>query len=409
MKTFHVFSILVLLSLVLTACASPTPVPTLAPTAAPTTAPMVAPTSAPTLAPTAAPAMANTQAPAATETQAPPAATATLQPVTSKELNLYGWSAYVPQELLDGFSEKYGVKVNYDTYSSNEEMLAKLQAGASGYDVAIPSDYTVAIMIKQNMLDPLDLSQIPNFANLDSRFINRDYDPGNKYSVPYQWGTSALVYDKTKVPFEPKSWADLWDPRFKGRLVMLDDEREMIGMALQVLGYDRNTTDTKQLDQAEQKLIALKPNILKFDSDTPENSIINGEAWAGLVYNGNASLAYQSDPNVVYICPTEGCGIWFDNLAIPKGAPHRDAALAFLNWVLDPQESILITKEFPYSNVNKAALDYLKANDPATYEAYMSFSGTNPSADFLAKAKPIVDVGDATSYYDRIWTDFKAQ
>ncbi len=191
---------------------------------------------------------------------------------TSKVLNLYAWSDYVPQQMLDDFSAKYGIKVNYDTYSSNEEMLAKLQAGASGYDVSIPSDYTVDIMAKQGMLEKLDMSKIPNFANIDKRFTNLYYDPGNQYSVPYQWGTTALAYDKTKVPFEPKSWSDLWDPRFKGRLVVLDDEREVTGVALQVLGYDKNSTDPNQLKEAEQKLIALKPNILLFNSDDPETS-----------------------------------------------------------------------------------------------------------------------------------------
>jgi len=327
----------------------------------------------------------------------------------STVMNLYGWSDYVPQKLLDDFTAKYGITVNYDTYSSNEEMLAKLQAGASGYDVVIPSDYTVTIMVKQGMLETLDMSQIPNFSNLDKRFINHDYDPGNKYSIPYQWGTTALVYDKTTVPFEPKSYADLWDPRFKGRLVLLDDSREVFGMALLVLGYDRNATDPTQLQQAEQKLIELKPNILKYDSDTPENSIINGEAWAGLVYNGNASLAYASDPNVVYICPTEGCVIWFDNLAIPKGAPHKDAALKFFNFVLDPAQSILISAEFPYSNPNAAAITYMKTADPTLYESYMSFAGTNPSDAFLAGAKSIIDVGAATTLYDSLWTDFKAK
>ncbi len=184
------------------------------------------------------------------------------------------------------------------------------------------------------------------------------------------------------MPFEPKSWSDLWDPRFKGRLVLLDDEREVTGVALQVLGFDKNSTDPQQLKQAEQKLVDLKPNILLFNSDDPETSIITGEAWAGLVYNGNATLAYREDPNVAYICPTEGCGLWFDNLVIPKDAPHADAAMAFLNFVLDPQESILITKEFPYSNPNAAALDQFKANDPAAYSTYMAFPGTNPSADF---------------------------
>jgi spermidine/putrescine-binding protein len=358
------------------------------------------------------------------QTQAPTSAaqptTAQVQPtvvqveptavqVKSDTLNLYAWSEYVPQQLLDDFSTKYGIKVNYDTYSSNEEMLAKLQAGASGYDVIIPSDYTVAIMIKTDMLEPFDSTQLTNFSNLDPRFINRDYDPGNKYTIPYQWGTTGLIYDKTVVPSEPQKWADLWDPAYNGRLVVLDDEREVMGMALEVLGYDRNSTNESELNQAEQKLLELKPNILKFDSDAPETAIISGETWAGLVYNGNASLALADDPNVAYICPTEGCTIWFDNLAIPKGAPHKDAAMLFLNWVMDPQESILITKEFPYSNPNKAALELLKTDDLTLYESYMAFSGTNPDDAFLANTKPIVDVGAATALYDSLWTDFKSK
>lgn len=378
MKSFRIVNLLFLvLALILSACGG---------TAATTIAPIEPTTAA--VVPTAAPA----------EPTTPPA--------VSDTLNLYAWSEYVPQQMLDDFSTKYGIKVNYDTYSSNEEMLAKLQAGASGYDVIIPSDYTVAIMIKQDMLEQIDVTKLSNFGNLDPRFTNRDYDPGNKYTIPYQWGTSGLVYDKTTVPSEPKSWSDLWDPAYKGRLVLLDDEREVMGMALRVLGFDPNTTKEDELNQAEQKLIELKPNILKFDSDAPETAIISGEAFAGMVYNGNASLALAEDPNVVYICPTEGCSIWFDNLAIPKGAPHKDAALLFLDWVLDKNESVLITVEFPYSNPNKVALDYLKTYDATVYETYMSFSGTNPDDAFLSRTSPIVDVGDATTLYDNLWTDF---
>ena len=391
MRMYRLASLLFVLALFAAACA---------PAATPTEPPPP-PTEAPT-----------TAVEAATPTTAAPAATATLIKPTSKELNLYGWSDYVPQQMLDDFTAQYGIKVNYDTYSSNEEMLAKLQAGASGYDLVIPSDYTVTIMRKQDMLEPIDLTQIPNFANLDPRFTNKEYDPGNKFTIPYQWGTTALVYDKSKVPFEPKSWADLWDPKFKGKLVVLDDEREVPGMALQVLGFNKNSTDPAQLDQAKQKLIALKPNILLFNSDDPETSLLTGETWAGLVYNGNAALAKQQatkPDDIQYICPTEGCGLWFDNLAVPKGAPHPDAAMAFLNFMLEPKESILITKEFPYSNPNAAALEYLKTSDPKTYEAYMSFSATNPSPEFLAHAVEVKDVGNATTLYSNLWTDFKGQ
>jgi spermidine/putrescine-binding protein len=388
MKKFRLLSIILLsLSLVLSACGGAQITQTTVPVQTTATTQPTGSSVKPTIAP----------------------ATPTTAPVTSTTLNLYAWSEYVPQQLLDEFSTKYGIKVNYDTYSSNEEMLAKLQAGASGYDVIIPSDYTVAIMIKQGMLEPIDTTQLSNFGNLDPRFVNRDYDPGNKYSIPYQWGTTGLVYDKTLVPSAPKSWNDLWDPAYKGHLVFLDDEREVMGMALEVLGFDRNSITESELNQAEQKLIELKPNILKFDSDAPETAIISHEAWAGMVYNGNASLAYQEDSNVVYICPTEGCTIWFDNLAIPKGAPHIDAAMLFLNWVLNPQESILITKQYPYSNPNKAALDLLKTDDPTKYASYMAFTGSNPPDSFLANTKPIVDVGAATTLYDSLWTDFKSR
>ncbi len=253
------------------------------------------------------------------------------------------------------------------------------------------------------------MTQIPNFANVDKKFTNQYYDPGNKFSVPYQWGTTAMAYDKTKVPSAPTKWADLWDPAYKGKLVLLDDSREVPGMALAVLGFDRNSTNPQELDQAKQKLIELKPNILLFNSDDPETVLITGEAWAGLVYNGNAALGHNENPNIEYICPAEGCGIWYDNLAMPKGAPHPDAAMAFLNFMLEPKESILISKEFPYSNPNAAALDYLKTSDPAAYEAYMGYPATNPSADFLANAKPIKDVGDATGLYDQLWTEFKGE
>ncbi|HTP01399.1 MAG TPA: spermidine/putrescine ABC transporter substrate-binding protein [Anaerolineales bacterium] len=392
MKTYRVASLLTVLVLLAAAC-TPAAAPTEAPPApAPTEPPQPATTSAGGPAPT-----------------SPASAEPTLAKPTSTELNLYGWSDYVPQQLLDDFSAEYGIKVNYDTYSSNEEMLAKLQAGASGYDLVIPSDYTVTAMLNQDLLQPIDLAQIPNFKNLDPRFTNKGYDPGNKYTIPYQWGTTALAYDKTKVPFEPKSWADLWDPKFKGRLVMLDDEREVTGMALQTLGLDKNSTDPAQLDQAKQKMVELKPNIVLFNSDDPETSLITGETWAGLVYNGNAALARQQDPDIEYICPKEGCGLWFDNLAVPKSAPHADAAMAFMNFMLEPKESILITQEFPYSNPNKEALEYLKANDPSTYESYTAFSATNPPDDFLARAVEVKDVGAATTLYDQLWTDFKGQ
>jgi len=331
------------------------------------------------------------------------------QPSEEKVVNLYAWSEYIPQALLDGFTKKTGIKVNYDAYSSNEELLAKLQAGASGYDIIIPSDYTVSIMINQGLLEPIDLSKVPNFVNIDESLKNPKFDPGNKYTVPYQWGTSCLVVDTDKVTRPITKLADLWDPAFKGKVVLLDDEREVIGMALLVLGYDKNSTDEAQLEEAKAKLLELKPNIKLFDSDSPKTALLSGEVWLGLTWNGEAALAHQENPAIDYIIPEEGCTIWFDNLAIPKGAPHPEAAYALINYILDPEASLLITAEFPYSNPNKAALDLLKTKDPAAYEAYMGFAATNPSKEDMKRLYLIKDVGKATTIWDRIWTEFKGE
>ena len=401
-RIFSVVMLLTVASLMLSACAAPTPAPTatpVPPTPVPPTA--VPPTKPPaTAAPTAVP----TVAPTATATPKPTAAPPV---VTSKELNIYAWSEYIPQDLLDAFAKEYKIKVNYDTYASNEEMLAKLQAGKTSYDVIIPSDYAVGIMISQKMLEPIDLDHLPNFVNVDDVFKNPSYDPGNKYSVPYQWGSVAIAVNTAKVTKPIAKFADLWDPAFKNNLVVLDDEREIIGMALVVLGYDKNSTDPAQLEAAKQKLIALKPNIKLYDSDSPKTALLSGEVVAGVVWNGEASLAHQENPKITYILPDEGMGVWYDNLAIPKGAPHKDAATAFINFVLRPDMSILITMGFPYSSVNKAALELLKTQDPDAYKQYMDFPATNPPADAIKKGHIIKDVGDATKLWDKVWTEVK--
>jgi spermidine/putrescine-binding protein len=337
-----------------------------------------------------------------------PSAPAEQNQVTSKELNLYAWSEYVPQDLLDAFSQEYGVKVNYDAYASNEELLAKLQAGASGYDVIIPSDYMVTVMSKQGMLEPLDLERIPNFVNIDDQFKNPSFDPGNKYSVPWQWGTVGIAVNTERVKKPIVKWVDLWDPEFKNNLVVLDDEREIIGLTLVVLGYDKNSTDPAQLEAAKEKLLELTPNIKLYDSDSPKTALLAGEVVAGVVWNGEAALAHQEDPAIDYVLPEEGCGVWYDNLAMPKDPPHKDAAEAFINWTLKPEMSILITRDFPYSNPNKAALELLAKQDPDAYKAYNEFPATNPPADALKKCHLIVDVGEAMTLWDKIWTEVKS-
>jgi len=326
----------------------------------------------------------------------------------SEEVNLYAWSEYVPQTLLDSFTEQTGIKVNYDAYSSNEELLAKLQAGASGYDLIIPSDYIVDIMINQGMLLELDFNAIPNFQNIGDAFKDLEFDPGNKYTVPYQWGTSCLVVDTEQVTRPITRWADLWDPEFAGKIVLLDDEREVMGMVLAVLGYDNNSIDPAQLEEARAKLLELMPSVRLFDSDSPKTALLAGEVWIGQTWNGEAAIAHGENPAIDYIIPEEGCNMWYDNLAIPTDAPHADAALTLIDFILSPEASVLITEEFPYSNPNTAALELLSTENSDMYDAYMGFTATNPSPQDMERLYMIHDLGDATAMWDRIWTEVKS-
>ncbi|MBE3596406.1 MAG: spermidine/putrescine ABC transporter substrate-binding protein [Hydrogenibacillus sp.] len=316
------------------------------------------------------------------------------------ELNLFIWSEYMPNDVLARFEREYGVKVNRSEYSSNEEAMAKISAAGGVYDLAVLSDYMVDVMIKQKMLDPVDLDKIPNFKNIGEDYKNQPFDPGNRYSVPYMWGSTLIAVDQSKVKDAVTSYADLWRPEFRNSLVVLDDAREVIGMVLQKMGYAKNETDPSILEQAKEELQKLMPNIKAFDSDSPKTLLINGEAVAGFIWNGEIPLAQQGNPNIVPVFPQEGIGLWMDSFVIPQKAPHPKAAHAFINYVLDPKVSAEISKAFPYSNPNEAAHQYMDPallNNPAVY----------PPKDVVKKGQYIRDIGEATKLYDRIWSEVK--
>lgn len=320
----------------------------------------------------------------------------------SGELNLFNWSEYMPQSVIDKFEEKYGVKVNYGTYSSNEEMLAKLMAGASQYDLTVASGYMVDIMAKKGLLQEVDFNYIPNFKNIGDEYKNTEFDPGNKFSVPYMWGGSVIAVNTDKVTIPITGYKDLWDPSLKNSLVVLDDHREIIGMALMKLGYSSNETDEKKLEEAKEELKKLIPNIKAYDSDSPKTLLINGEAKAGLVWGAEAYLAQQENPSIKPVLPEEGISLWQDSFVIPKDAPNKRAAEEFINFILDPEISAEISKEFPYANPNMAAhqfIDKKVLENPAVY----------PPAEALAKGEYIKDVGEATAIYDRIWSEIKTE
>jgi len=351
-------------------------------------------------------------APAATGDQA--AASACPEPnprleVTSTEVNLFVWTEYIPQATIDCFEEVYGIRVNQSEYSTNEEMYAKLSAGGANYDLVLPTDYIVALMIRQGLLQELDKERLPVLATLDPNYLDLSFDPGNRYTLPYQAGTDAIVVNTDAVATVPASFADLWNPEYAGRLIMLDDSRAIIGATLLTLGYDVNTTDPAQLEEAKNKLAELVKGVKIFDSDSPKTALIGGDVDLGIVWTGEVLLAQRENPAIQYVYPTEGPILWQDNYAIPVDAPHVDAAYAWLNYSMQPDVFWRMLEEFPYTNPSAGTLEYARQNQPKLYEAYINSNITNTPAEVIASGHRLEDVGEATPLYDQVWTEVKGE
>lgn len=319
--------------------------------------------------------------------------------VSSKEINLLIWREYVPPQMIEGFEDRYDVKANVTYFESNEDMIAKVKARPGRYDIVIPSDYAVESMIGDGLLEPIDLQKVPNFDNVEQRFRRPAFDPGSlnsqspgrrreKYSVPYAWGTTGLVYNAAKVSPPVRRWEDLFRPSLRGRIVVVDDARSVIGATLLTLGKSFNADSEADIDAAQRKLETISGTWI-INNGVPEDDLISGRALIGLMYNGNGFLAQRRSPNLKYVLPAEGPNIYFDNLAIPKGAPHRDAALAFINLALEPQYSKLITTEFGYSSVNTKAIEDLRRSDPAVIDSPI----VSPPLDALDNAVLVRDLG----------------
>ena len=327
--------------------------------------------------------------------------------VTSKELNLFVWTEYIPPDMLECFELVSGIKINRDEYSANEEMYAKLSAGGSSYDLVQPTDYIISLMIRQGLLQELDHSKLPLIGNMVPSSMNQPFDPGNKYTVPYLSGTDAIVYNADTVKTVPTSWADLWNPEYAGRMVFLDDSRSVIGLTLLSLGYDVNTKNPVELEKAKVKLKELVPNIKLFDSDSPKTALIAGDVDLGMTWTFEALAAQKEKPSIQYVYPKEGAIIWQDNWAMPVSAPHPDAAYAWLSYIMQGDVFWLTLRDFAYTNPNQAALDYAKVNQVDIYNAYINSPITNTPPEEIAKAHRIDDVGEALPLYDQIWTEVK--
>ncbi|MBM7715702.1 spermidine/putrescine ABC transporter substrate-binding protein [Siminovitchia sp. FSL H7-0308] len=313
-------------------------------------------------------------------------------------VNVLNWSEYLPENLIQQFEEETGIKVNYSTISSNEELLAKLNVGNATYDLAVPSTYFIEVLINEGKLEKINKENIPNLKNIDEKFLGWDFDPNDDYSVPYMWGTEVIAYNEDLVDIEIDEYKDLFDPSLKDSLVVLDDPRTMLGAMLEMLGYSTNSTSEEEIMKAGEELRKLMPNIKAFDSDSPKNLLVSGEVKAGIVYGAEAALAMRENPSIKAVIPKDFLSLWQDNFVIPKDAPNKENAEKFIDFILRPEISKEITMDYPYHNPNKAALELL----PEDVRKELELSDEDYERGLHA-----VDVGQAIQYYDRAWSEVK--
>ncbi len=317
-----------------------------------------------------------------------------------KVLNVFNWSEYLPQEVIGNFEQETGIKVNYTTFSSQEEMLAKIEAGGANYDVIVPTNYSVEGLVVRGMLQELDLSKIPHYQDIMPEYLDRNFDPENKYTLPYMAGSSSICVNTEKVTGEITSWNDLWDPAFANQIVLLDDPRDIIGMTLKSLGYSVNETDPAKLGEAKTKLKELIPRVKAFDSDSPKTLFISNEVSIGVTYNGEAALAMQENPAIKYIYPGEGAILWMDNMAIPANAKHPDNAHKFIDYILRPEVGVKIALEFPYAVPSTEVFKLLP-------EELQNNTASYAPAEAVENGEFQDDLGEATVIFDEIWSEVK--
>jgi spermidine/putrescine transport system substrate-binding protein len=321
------------------------------------------------------------------------------------KMNLFIWSEYIDPKIITSFEKEYDCKVTVDLYEDNESMVAKLQGGGTSlYDVVVPSDYIIPSMIAQKLLAPLRKENIPNMKNIDPKFAGREYDPGNQYTAPYQWGTVGIYVRRAKDETVDETWGLMFDAKKqKGSFLMIDDERACLAAALKYKGYSLNTVDKKQLKDARDVLIEAKKRSLGFEGGVgAKNKVLAKVCKMGMVYNGDAVRGMKEDAETYYFVPREGSEIWLDNLAIPAKAPNRDMAEKFVNYILDAKVGAQLSNFNQYPTPNKAALEFINPADlqnPAIY----------PTPEIMKNLEFVKDLGSKTSWYDELWTSIKSK
>jgi spermidine/putrescine transport system substrate-binding protein/spermidine/putrescine transport system permease protein len=318
-------------------------------------------------------------------------------------LNLFIWSGYLAPDTLKVFEQRFNASVQFDLYDSNEALLGKLQSGSVGYDVIVPTDYMIQILIKRALLSPIDKRQISNFdKNLDPRFLNRSFDPSNLFSVPYIWGTTGIGYRKDRVQEPVESWQVLWDERYRNKIVMLDDMRENFAASLKLAGFSLNSRVMAEVRLARDLLEKQKPLVRAYNSSNFQETLASGDAWLVQGYNGQIVRAAQENPAIGYCIPREGATLSIDSFCVPANAPHLTLAHRFINYMLEPETAAAVVNHTCYTVANRAAAPYIK-------KAFLNNSALFPDENALAKCEIIEDLGQAVLLYDQYWTEIKSR
>jgi spermidine/putrescine transport system substrate-binding protein len=319
-----------------------------------------------------------------------------------KTVTVYMWSEYIDPALLEQFEKETGQKVVLDTYENTETMMSKIASASDLYDVVIVSDHAVRTLSGKGTFRQLDLSKIPNAKNVMARFRAPAYDPDEKWSLPYQWGTMGLVYRTDKVPdFEP-SWLAVFDPaRQPGPVVLLDSMRDLVGAALIAKGFSPNTRSADELAAAGGLLASARTKRLVGFAGSPDSvgKVLAGEAWIGIAYNGDA--VSRLDDNTDFSVPIEGTIIWVDAMTIPAKAPNPDGAHRFINFILGAEVGAQLSNYLAYATPNEASLPRIDAEVQEDVRVY-------PSEEQMARMSVLEDVLEATTLYDQVWTRVKA-
>ncbi len=317
---------------------------------------------------------------------------------TRETITVYNCGDYIGPEIVEKFEEETGIRVIYETFETNEDMYMKLTKSNNTYDVIVPSDYMIERLIAEDMLAEVDFANVPNYEHIDDEFKNLPYDSENKFSVPYMWGTVGILYNKNMVNGEIKSWGALWDPQYKDNIIMMNSQRDAIGITLKYLGYSLNEYGEEALAKVKDALVSQSELVLTYEVDGVKDKMSGEEAALALVWAGDAVYCKGFNENLEYVIPEEGSNIFFDAMCIPKTAKNKTGAEKFINFMCRPDIAAENALYIGYSSPSTAARELMgeAGNDPTAYPDVSKHD-----------LEIFSSLGEKTRIYDELWTEIK--